>query len=62
MTEQTKYHFHKGLRLAFDAVAGLCTMMLLGYGLLKLRFPEVDDSLLTFLKAKNRPKPFVSNQ
>ena len=41
---------YTGVRLALGAVAGTCTLILLAYGLNKLRFPEVDNSLFTFLK------------
>jgi hypothetical protein len=50
MKERTKDHVYTGLRLGFGMVAGICTMSLLAYGFAKLRVPEVDNSLLTFLK------------
>ena len=50
MKEQTRDHVYAGLRLGSGAVAGICTMGLLAYGFAKLRFPEVDNSLFTFLK------------
>lgn len=36
--------------MSLGSVAGICVMILLGYGLEKLRFPETDNSLFTFLK------------
>src|SRR6266478_808367 len=39
-----------GLRLVFGIVAGTCTMGFLAYGFQKLRYPDADDSILTFLK------------
>lgn len=47
----TREHVYNGLRLGFGAVAGICTMGVLVYGYLKIRFPETDNSLFTFLKA-----------
>ena len=50
MKKSTKEHVFSGLRLGFGAVAGICTMIVLVYGFLKLRSPETDNSLFTFLK------------
>lgn len=50
MKESLRSHVYTGLRLGFGLVAGICTMALLAYGLTKLRFPDVDNSLWIFLK------------
>jgi hypothetical protein len=41
----------RGVRLAFGFIAGTCTIGFLAYGFQKLRYPDTDNSLLTFLKA-----------
>jgi len=50
MNAQTKNHVYTGLRLGFGAVAGICTIGLLAYGFAKIRTPEVDNSVFTFVK------------
>lgn len=51
MKSGTKEHIYTGLQLGLGVVTGICTMTILVYGVNRLRFPEVDDSLFTFLKA-----------
>jgi uncharacterized membrane protein YdcZ (DUF606 family) len=51
MKHRSRDAIYTGVRLGLGMVAGICTMSLLAYGFAKLRFPEVDNSLLTFLKA-----------
>jgi tryptophan-rich sensory protein len=51
MRELKKDQVYTGLRLGLGMVAGVCTMSILAYGFAKLRFPEVDNSLLTFLRS-----------
>ena len=51
MNKKTKMEqVRSGLRLGLGSVAGICILMILLYGILKVRFPNTDESLLTFLK------------
>lgn len=51
MKNSVREHVLTGLQLGLGMVAGICTMAVLVYGVDKLRYPEVDDSLFTFLKS-----------
>ncbi len=50
MKDSTRQHIRNGLFSGFGAVVGFLTLMVLVYGLMKLRYPQTDESLLTFLK------------
>jgi hypothetical protein len=50
MKRETREHFYRGVRLGLGLVAGILTLAVLVYGVNKLRYPEVDNSLFTFLK------------
>jgi hypothetical protein len=50
MKRSAKEQVLTGLRVGFGCVAGICLGMLLVYGVLRLRFPETDNSVFYFLR------------